>query len=126
MLAIKPLLKPYSEIVETASRLMGISMPEAEMEMNARLRKLKISKMTVVIYVNWASHNTLSCKEVAKATGLTKTLVRSHLQVLRKKFPWLFSFGPRPCHGAWKRGRKKQNMTLEDAEDMDIRIKKVW
>ena len=92
----KPLLKPYSEIIKTASKLFKTSELDAEIELDAKLRELKIPKIAVVVYVNWASHNALSYKEVAKATGLTKIMVQSCLQILRKRFPWLFNFGARP------------------------------
>ena len=96
MSMIKPLIKPYSEIVKTAARLFNISELDAEIEMDARLRKLKIPKIAVVIYVNWASHNALTAKEIAEEMGLTEAEVRLHLQTIKRKWKYLFYFGPRP------------------------------
>jgi len=87
---MKPKLKPYSEIVETAAELYSMNGLDAEFEMDARLRELKLPKIAVVIYVNFASHNVLTYSELAEETGLTETMVRSHLQVVRHRFPHLF------------------------------------
>jgi len=93
---MKPRIKPYSQIVETAAELMDMPVFEAELEMDSRLRKLAIPKIAVTIYVNWASHNALTHQDLAEALGLTVTTVRSHLNKIKRKFPWLFYFGPHP------------------------------
>ena len=105
MICQKTKLKSYSEIVETAARIIKdeetipgensrelteIDILDTEIEMNARLRELKIPKIAVVLYVNFASHNVLTYTELAEETGLTETMVRSHLQVVRHRFPYLF------------------------------------
>ena len=102
---IKPKLKPYSEIVETAARMIKdeetipsedsrelteVDILDTEIEMNVRLRELKISKIAVVLYVNFASHNVLTYSELAEETGLTVAAVKVHLQTIKRKFPHLF------------------------------------
>ena len=94
---MKPLIKPYSAIVETAAELMGISMSDAEFEMDTRLREMAIPKISVLLYVNWADWNVLTHQELAEAFGLTVTTVRSHLNKIKKKFPWLFTSGQGRC-----------------------------
>ena len=102
---IKPRLKPYSEIVETAARMVvgeetvpGEDLREiteddvldAEIEMSTRLKELKLPKIAVVVYVNYASHNVLSYSELAEATGLTEAAIKVHLQTVKRRFPHLF------------------------------------
>ena len=93
---MKPRIKPYSQTVETAAELLGIPVFEAEMEMDARLRKLGIPKASVMLYVNWASHNALTHTELAEALGLTVTTVRSQISKIKRKFPHLFLWPPVP------------------------------
>jgi len=90
---IKPLIKPYSEIVKTAARLFNISELDAEIEMDARLRELNIPKIAVVIYVNWASHNVLTIKEIAEEIGLTEAEGRQHLRTIKRRWEHLFTLG---------------------------------
>ena len=87
---MKPLIKPYSETVKTAAQLMDMPVFEAEEEMEERLEELRIPKISVTIYVNWASWNALTHQELAKAFGLTVTTVRSHINKIKRKFPHLF------------------------------------
>jgi len=87
---MRPRLKPYSEIVKTAAELFNMNGLDAELEMDAKLRKLKLPKIAVVLYVNFASHNVLTYPELAEETGLTIAAVKVHLQTVRRKFPYLF------------------------------------
>ena len=94
---MKPLIKPYSATVETAAELMGIPKFEIKEEMEERLEELGIPKIAVVLYVNWASHNVLTHRQLAEALGLSVTAVRSHLNKIKRKFPWLFTLGSTPA-----------------------------
>jgi len=87
---MRPKLKPYSEIVKTAAELFNMNGLDAELEMDARLRKLAIPKIAVVLYVNWAGWNVLTYPELAEETGLTITAIKVHLQTVKRKFPYLF------------------------------------
>ena len=87
---MKPRIKPYSQTVETAAQLMNMSIFEAELELDARLRKLGIPKIAVTLYTNWASHNVLTHSELAEALGLSIATVRNHLRKIKRKFPHLF------------------------------------
>ena len=92
-----PRIKPYSQIVETAAMLFDMPVFEAEEEMEERLEALRIPKVAITIYVNWASHNTLTHQELAEALGLPKTVVRSHLQTIKRRFKHLFTLGQDRC-----------------------------
>jgi len=94
---MKPRIKSYSQIVETAAQLMNMSILDAEIEMDVRLRRLKIPKVAVILYVNWADWNVLTYDQLAKATGLTTTAVRSHLQTIKRRFRHLFTSGQDQC-----------------------------
>ena len=102
---MKPRLKPYSEIIETAARMIKneetmpgegsrelteIDILDVGIEMDARLRELKLSKTAVVLYVNFASHNVLTYSELAEEIGLTEAAIKTHLQTVKRKFPHLF------------------------------------
>jgi len=104
-ISIKPRLKPYSEIIETAARMIKdeetmpgedsrelteIDILDVGIEMDARLRELKLSKTAVVLYVNFASHNVLTYSELAEEIGLTEAAIKTHLQTVKRKFPHLF------------------------------------
>ena len=127
MPAIRPLLKPYSEIVKTAAKLFNMSELDAEIEMDARLRKLKIPKIAVVAYINWASHNALSYKEIAEAMGIPKGTVKVHLWHIKRKWKHLFSFGPRPPRlrpdSGWCWGSKGINMDWINAETKRLGVR---
>lgn len=87
---MRPRIKPYSQTVETAAELMGIPKFEIEEEMEERLEALGMPKIAVTLYVNWASHNVLTHQELAETLGLSVTIVRSHLNKIKRKFPYLF------------------------------------
>ena len=87
---MRPRIKPYSQTVETAAELIGIPKFEIEEELEERLEELGIPKIAVTLYVNWASHNVLTHQELAEALGLSVTMVRSHLNKIKRKFPHLF------------------------------------
>lgn len=112
-----PKLKPYSEIVKTAAKLFDVDELNVEAELDMRLKRLKISKTMVVIYVNWADWNTLTYSQIAEATGLTTLVVKNSLQKLRRRFKHLFNFGTHPdaC-------RRYEAVST----DMDIKIKRKW
>ena len=86
-----PRIKSYSEIVKTVAQMFNMDELDAEVEMGVRLRALGIPKIGVTIYVNWADWNVLTHSELAEALGLSVTTVRSHLNKIKRKFPWLFS-----------------------------------
>ena len=94
---MEPRIKTYSQIVETAAQLMDMPVLDAEFEMDAKLRELKIPKIAVVLYVNWADWNVLTYLQLAEATGLTLTAVRSHLQTIKRRFKHLFTLGHGQC-----------------------------
>ena len=83
-------LKSYSEIVKTAAKMFNIYELDAEIELDARLRVLKIPKIAVVLYANWAANSVLTYNELAEATGLTSGKVKTHLRTIKRKFPHLF------------------------------------
>lgn len=86
-----PRIKPFSQTVETAAELMDTPKFEIEKELEERLEELGIPKISVTLYVNWASHNVLTHHDLAEALGLSVTMVRSHINKIKRKFPWLFT-----------------------------------
>lgn len=86
----KPVLKSYKEIVKTAARLFNISELDAEIEMDKRLRALKIPKIAIVLYVNWANCLVPTYDQLAAATNLTVVAVTSYFRIIRRRFPYLF------------------------------------
>ncbi len=90
---MRPRIKSYSQITETAAELMGIPKFEIKGEMEERLEELGIPKVAVLLYVNWADWNVLTHQELAGALGLSMTMVRSHLNKIKREFPWLFTLG---------------------------------
>ena len=85
-----PIIKSYLTIVFDAASLFGITVLEAEIEMDRRLRFLNIPKEAVVAYVNWSDHNTLTIKELAKAMNRSVSTIKSHLRTIRNEWPQLF------------------------------------
>lgn len=85
-----PTIKPYKEIVITAAKLFGMTETEAEIELDRRLRFLGISKEAVVVYVNYADHNTLTINQLARTMNRNISTIKSHLRTIRQEWPELF------------------------------------
>ena len=92
-----PKIKTFREIACTAARVLGVSDQEGFELLDARLQKLGIPRLAVVLYVNWADHNVLTYDERADALGLTQATVRSQLQTIRKKWKHLFTSEQGQC-----------------------------
>lgn len=88
-----PKIKPYSEIVSDAARLLGITAAEAGIEMSRRLRLLNIPKEAIVVYVNYADYNTLTCAQIAEAMHLSVSTVHAYLRLIRNEWGHLFTSG---------------------------------
>lgn len=59
-----------------------------------QLKKKKLSRTTVVIYINWADGDCLSQVEIAKELNISRQAVNKHLHRLANVWPHLFRFGP--------------------------------
>ena len=90
---MKPAIKSYSDTVETATDLFGMTYTEAGITIAKRLDYLGLSELDIVIYVNWASHNALTYTELALHLDTPREEIKWRMQNLRRIFPHLFSFG---------------------------------
>jgi membrane-anchored protein YejM (alkaline phosphatase superfamily) len=93
MSAILPLIKPYEATVQTAAEMLDTTYMEADEELYERLCDLGLSKIDVVIYVNWASHNALTYDELTQHLDISRDEIKWRMQKLRRVFPHLFCSG---------------------------------
>ena len=93
MTGIRPLIKPYTDIVATAANLFDITYAEADEFMYMRLRELDLDELDVVIYTNWASHNALTQRELSVHLGIGIEHLKWRMQNLKRIFPHLFCSG---------------------------------
>jgi DNA-binding MarR family transcriptional regulator len=93
MYNMRPIIKPYDSTVRLAAHLFNMDILEANYTMAEKLRDLKLTKLSIVLYVNWASHNALTYNELAEALNITVQKVKAELRRLRDVFPHLFTLG---------------------------------
>jgi DNA-directed RNA polymerase specialized sigma24 family protein len=94
MHGITPKIKSFDDTLRLAAHLFNLDTFDANRIMAENLRKLGLTKLSVVLYVNWASHNALTYGELAEALGLTIKQVKAELRRLRNVFPHLFRSAP--------------------------------
>jgi hypothetical protein len=87
------MIKTYSEIISNAAREFDITVDEAGIEMSRRLRLLNIPKDAIVVYVNYADYNTLTCAQIAEAMNISVSTVYAYLRIIRNEWQHLFTSG---------------------------------
>jgi hypothetical protein len=76
--------------VRCAYRLLG----GTARRLRARMKQWRITRRQVVCYINWVAGMTQ--RAIANALGITQQAVHDCLQRLKRKWPDLFRFGPKP------------------------------
>ena len=84
------------DFIRVACRTYHIKYRVAERFINWQLQKRKLNRLSIICYINWASGDCLTQKEIAKHLGIVQSVVAYHLQRLYEIWPHLFKFGVRP------------------------------
>ncbi len=89
------MFKTFPDFVHRACQMYSLPFEVAEFQIVDRLRRVGLTPMAVVCYINWADGLCLSQGKIGKALSISQQAVQQQLHNLRKVWPYLFDFGPK-------------------------------
>ena len=115
------MFKTFSDFARLASRVYSLPQEIAENMIETKLRERGLGKNAVVCYINWADGDCLSQSQIAKEMGFSyQSAVEDHLARLKKVWPHLFNFGPKPPRTVHNHRGKKPIRIDEITDESEI------
>jgi len=116
--------KTFSDFARLAHIIYRLPQQVAELVIESKLRERGLSTTAAVAYINWASGDCLTQKQIGQHLGITQQAVDKHLSRLKAVWPHLFEFGLKPPRTVTNR-RGKKPIPLDMLND-ETKIKRTF
>ena len=82
-------MRTFNQFIQHACQCYDLDFPAAKNIILQKLRKVRLSPIAIVCYINWADNGFLTEQQIANNLNITQQGVQDHIQRLRRVWPFL-------------------------------------